>query len=121
MPRHPVKPKPDTGAMTAVDKDTQLVRGAVARGRRKQRDRVVTPGTVKRKFGDRHHLDMVEAKIGDVGHQLISQLAIGEIAEALVDIAAPRAKMHFVDRYGRFAVVVPRTLAHPLAVLPHMA
>ena len=32
---------------------------------------------------------MGEAEIGDVRHQLIGQLAIGQIAEALIDVAAP--------------------------------
>ena len=64
---------------------------------------------------------MGEAEIGDIGNQLVGQLAIAQIAAVLGEVAAPRAEMHLVDRDRRFAVVALPPRRHPGAVLPRMA
>ena len=61
---------------------------------------------------------MGETEIGDVRHQLVGHLAIGQITEPLVDIAAPGAEMHLVNRDRRLAIVVARAAGHPTVVLP---
>ena len=99
--------------MAGIDKGAEIVGRAKARGRREQRDRLIAPRAVERVFGDRHHLDMGEAEIGDIGHELVGQLAIGQIAAAFGQVAAPRAEMHLVDRDRRLAVVAPPALGHP--------
>src|SRR5829696_767176 len=103
MPRHPVEPQPDPGPMARVDKGAEIVRAAMPRGRREQRDRLVAPRAVEREFGDRQYLYMREAEIGDVRHELLGQFAVGQVAAALPVVAAPGAEMHLVYRDRRLA------------------
>src|SRR5213076_1511195 len=62
---------------------------------------------------------MGEAEIGDIGHELLGQFAITQIAALLR--SAPRAEMHLVNRDRRLAVVALRPRIHPTAILPDMA
>ena len=76
MARHPIEQQPEPGAVAGIDKGAEIVGRAKPRGRREQRDRLVSPGAVERVFGDRHHLDMGEPEIGDIGDELLGQFAI---------------------------------------------
>src|SRR4029077_10398321 len=103
-------------AVAGVDKSTEIVGRLVSAGRRKQRYRLISPGTVERVLGKRHGLDMSKAHVAHVRDQLVGELTIGQVPPPPGEIAAPRAEMHFVNRDRRLTVVVPPALCHPSAV-----
>ncbi len=121
MPRHPVEQYPDPGIVAGLDKHAEIVRHAIAAGRREQRDRLIAPRAVERVFRDRHELDMGKAHFGDIGDEFGGKLAIAQISAVLGQPAAPRAEMNLIDRDRRLAVVALPASRHPRAVMPHMA
>src|SRR3984893_13128509 len=120
-PRHPIEQQTESGVVAGLDKSTEIVGRPVSAGWRKQRDWLISPGTVERIFGKRHGLDMSKAHVAHVRHELVGELTIGQVPPLLGKIAAPRAEMHFVNRDRRLAVIAPPALYHPSAVMPHMA
>ena len=116
MPRHPVEDHADAGLVAGVDERAQVVGAAEAAGRREIAGGLVAPRFVERMLGDRHQLDVRVAHVGDVGHQLLGQLAIG--VEAAVGMAAPRAGVHFVDAHRRVQPVAARAPRQPVARRP---
>ena len=101
--RHPVQHQADAAGMAAVDEARERRRVAVAAGRGEQPDRLVAPRAVERILRDRQQLEMGEAHLGDVGHQPLGELVVGEIAVALLGHAHPGAEMALVDRDRRVA------------------
>ena len=75
--------------MAGLDEDTEIVGRAEAARRREEADRLIAPGAIEGIFGDRHQLEMGEAHVADIRHELIGKLAIGEIAVALLGTAPP--------------------------------
>ena len=98
---HPVEQHADAGGVEALDQAAEIAGRAEAGGRRVEADRLVAPGAVEGMLADRQQLDMGEAHLGDVGHQLVAELAPGEEAVALLRLAPPRPEMHLVDRHRR--------------------
>ena len=56
------------------------------------------------------------AEPGDIGHQVVGELVIGQ--EALALAALPRAEMHLIDRHRRAAMVALPARLHPVLVGP---
>src|SRR6202022_4357453 len=116
MSRHPIEQQAEPCIVTGLDKSAKIIRRTVSAGRCKQRDRLISPGTVERVFGKRHGLDMSKAHVAHIRDKLVGELAIGEIPTVFGEIAPPRAEMDFVNRDRRLAVVAPPALCHPSAV-----
>jgi len=51
-------------------------------------------------LGDRHDLDMREAHVRHVVAELDAEFAVGQRPAAVLQLALPRAQMHFVHRHG---------------------
>ena len=66
-------------------------------------------------LGHRHQLDVGEAEVRHIGHQLGRQLVIGQEAPIR---PFPRSKMHFIGGHRRAAVVAAGSALHPRAVAP---
>ncbi|MCY1425885.1 hypothetical protein D9M71_416910 [compost metagenome] len=116
MPGHPVEQHAQTGRVAGVDEGAQLVRRAVARGRRKVAGGLVAPGLVERVLGDRQQLDMGVALGHRVGNQPLGQLA-PQVGPA-IGMAHPRAGMHLVDIQRRVLPVPAGPLLQPLRIAP---
>ena len=78
--RHPVEDDADAALVQAVDQVHQVLRRAVAAGRREVAGRLVAPRAVERVLHHRQELDVREAELGDVVGQRLGQLAVGERA-----------------------------------------
>ena len=87
--RHPVDQHAEAFAMADVDEVFQVVGLAVTAGRGEQADRLIAPGAVERILVDRHELDVGEAQILDVRHQIVGEFAIRKVAVALLRLALP--------------------------------
>ena len=118
MARHPVQQQADAAGMAAVDEARERRRIAVAAGRGEQPDRLVAPRAVERILRDRQQLEMGEAHLGDVRHQPLGELVVGEIAVALLGHAHPGAEMALVDRDRRVARARRRARGQPRAIRP---
>ncbi len=93
---HPVEDDADAAAVKHVDEVHEVLRLAVARGRREVPGRLIAPGAVEGVLADRQQLDVGEADRRDVVGERVRRRAIGE--EAAVGVPAPRAEVHFVGR-----------------------
>jgi hypothetical protein len=98
MPRHPVEDHGDAGAVAGVHQRSEIGGRAEAAGRREQAGRLVSPRAVERVLGDREEFHVREAKVAQVGGQLLGKLTIGEPA-AILRVPPPGAEMHLVDRH----------------------
>ena len=87
-------------------------------GRREQPDRLIAPRAVERILAHRHELDVGEAKIANIGDQLVGQLTIGEITAALIEAAPPRSEMNLVDGDRRVTRRDRRSARQPSGVSP---
>ncbi|MNH11885.1 hypothetical protein D3C79_714130 [compost metagenome] len=124
MRRHPVEQHANAALVAGVDEGGKVLGAAVARGGREQRQRLVAPGAAERVLHDRQQFDMGEAQLLNVRHQALGQLAPVVIAPhlaRLVQLAAPRPRVQFVDRQRRAVGMVLRALRHPVVVLPVVA
>src|SRR6516162_2452185 len=117
---HPVEDQAEPRDVTGLDESAEVVGRAVPAGRRKQRDWLVSPGSVEWVLRRRQNLDMGKAHILDVGDELASELAIRQVPSMFGEIAPPRAEMDFVDRDRRLAIITAPELGHPRAVVPDM-
>ena len=119
---HPVEDHADAVAMARVHEVAEVVRRAEAAGRREEADHLVAPRAGERMLHHRHQLDVRVAHLAHVGHERLRQLAIGQVAIALVGHPPPRSEVHLVDRHRP---VVPaaerRPIAHPVVVAPLVA
>ena len=116
--RHPVHEHADAGLVQPVDEALEVVRRAVARGRREVPEHLVAPRAVERMLGDADQLDVRIAEVVHVRDQLIGNFVPGEERRLAMPRAAPRAGMQLVDvdrRAQRIPGAAPR---QPLAVVP---
>ena len=117
--RHPVEDHADARAVQGIDEGLEVLRRAVARGRREVARRLVAPGAVERVLGDRHQLDVGEAQARDVVGEQEGRAAVVE--QRPVRAAPPRAEMHLVGGDRCVERIAPAARGHPLGVVPGMA
>ena len=86
-----------TLAVGSVDEVRQVERRAVGRFRRKERGRVIAPGTVHRELVDRQRLDAVEAHFADVGELALDVLEVGTRLVELVAAAGEAPDVELID------------------------
>ncbi len=111
MGRHPVDDHADAGLVQPVDEVTEPVGVAEPRGGGEVRRDLVAPGTAVRMLHDREELDVGEAQVAEVRHQLVGDLAVGEVS-------LPRSEVHLVDRHRLANRLSSGALGHPVAVSP---
>ena len=92
---HKIQNNADVLLMAGIDKGGQLVRRAVAAGRRKKAGDLVAPAAVKRMLSQRHQLNMGEAVLLTVGGQQLGQLGIGVPAAVL--LLPPASGVDLID------------------------
>src|SRR5580704_13963777 len=97
MRGHPVEDDPQAALMQAVDEIHQVLRRAVARGRREIARDLVSPGAVKRMLHDWQELDVREAHVERVIPELLRHFPIRERAAVFLGNAAPGTQVYFVD------------------------
>jgi len=102
--------------MALIDEVGEVLGRTVAAGGGIQARGLITPGAVEGIFGDRQQFEMGEAHLLDVGHQLLGQFAIGQIAIAFT--APPGAQMHFIDAHRLVQLIGAGALFHPALILP---
>ena len=76
--RHPVEQYADAVLVTYVHEIAEIVRAAIAAGRREITGGLVTPGGVIGMFCHRQQLNVREAHVRDIVHQAVGQLPVGE-------------------------------------------
>ena len=92
---HPVKNDGDAPSVHHVHEVHEVVRRAVARGRREVAGALVAPRVVERILGHGHQLHAVVAEVGGVLAQLVCERAV--VVKIAVFAPPPRAEMHLVD------------------------
>ena len=95
--RNPVDDDFEPGIVAGGDKITETLRRAKTCCRCVQPQRLVTPGAVKRVFGNRQEFEVRESQTDGVGNQCLRDPL--PVEEAAFFVAPPGAQMHFVDRY----------------------
>ena len=116
MRRHPVDDHADAALVEDVDEVHEVLRCAIARGRREVPGRLVSPRAVERVLGHRHQLDMRKAPLAHMVGEWLRNVAIRR--QPIAVVAPPRAQMHFVDRDRRVERVACAPRRHPCAVAP---
>ena len=114
---HPVENEAELRGVAGLDEVAELAEGAVAAGRRVETDGLIAPGAVEGILGDRHHLDVGEAHVAHVGHQVLGQLAVAEGAGAVAR-PLPGAEVDLVDGDGPITPVCRLAPAQPCVVSP---
>ena len=113
--RHPVEDHADAVLVQRVDEVHEVLRRAVAAGRREVAGRLVAPRAVERVLHDRQELDVGEAHLAARTRPAAAP-ARGSVSERLPSSghAAPRAEVHLVDRRSaRRARCARGALRHP--------
>ena len=114
-PGHPVEQHADAALVERVDEPAEAVGVAEAGVRGEVRRHVVAPRAAEGVLHDRHQLDVAEAEVGDVRHQLVDELVPGQ------DLAVPLApggQVHLVDRHRLVHRLPGRARLHPRVVAP---
>ena len=75
---HPVENQTEARTMAGLDEVPELAEGAVADGRCVESDGLIAPGAVEGMLRDRRHLDVGEAHVPHVGHQVRGQLVVAQ-------------------------------------------
>ncbi len=119
--RHPVEDHADAVLVQVIDQEHEVLRRAVAAGRREISGHLVAPRAVKGVLRDGHELDVREAQSVRVVGQVRRELAICEPAVVLLGHAHPRAEMDFVDRPRRLPAVGALAAGQPLGIAPAIA
>ena len=96
--------------MQAIDEAHEILRRAVPRGRREVAEHLIAPRAVERMLGDADEFDVRVAHVEHIRDQLVGELIPGEKRRLAMPGAAPRARMHFIDR-DRRAQRIPRRAA----------
>ena len=109
--RDPVDDDADAGLVRTVDEVAEVVRGAEPRGRRVVRGDLVAPGAAEGVLGERHELDVREARGDDVVDELVGHLAVGQALP-------PGAGVHLVDAHRALVPAGARPLGEPGVVGP---
>src|SRR5262249_33748428 len=94
---HPVEDDADALLVKVVHKVHEVLRTAVAGGRREEARRLVAPGAVEGMLHDGQELDMSVVHAVDMVGKRLRQLAVGQRAVALFGDAPPRADVDLVD------------------------
>ena len=87
VPGHPVQQHANAPAMTRVDERLEVFGPAESARRRIESRDLVSPGSEERVLHDRQQLDVREAHLLHVGHELLGKLAVTE--EARLSVAVP--------------------------------
>ena len=87
---HPVEDDADAGLVQPVDEAAEAVGVAEPGVGGEVRGDVVAPRAAERVLHHRHQLDVGEAQVGQVGHQVVGQLVVGPVAP--VEVLLPRAR-----------------------------
>ncbi len=114
--RHPIDDHPDARLVAPVDEVHEVVRRAEAGGGSEVADHLVAPAPAERVLHDGQQLDVGVAHLGDVGHQRVGQLPVGE--PAVVRPAHPGAEVDLVNRNRLLQPVGLGPAGQPLAVVP---
>src|SRR5256884_9654258 len=115
---YPDEDHADAAAVQVLDEIHEVLWRAVAGTRGEVAGDLVAPGAVEGVLHDRQQLDVREAELARVVGQLRRQLAVAEVAIALLRNAPPGAEMHLVDRPGVAERVGAGAVPHPLLVVP---
>ena len=115
---HPVQDHPDVGAVEAVDQRHEVLRVAVAAGRREVTGRLIAPGSVERMLHQGQELDVGEPATLDVLDERVGQLVVAEESSGVRRITSPASEMDLVDRDGRVEPGAPPPRGHPVTVTP---
>ena len=91
MRRHPIKDHPQSALVQAINEIHEILRGAVARGRREISRDLISPRAVERMLHDRQELHVREAHVERMVAELVGELPVGERAVIFSRNAAPRA------------------------------
>ena len=118
--RDPVEDHADVGLMTGVHERLEILGRTEAAGRREEANHLIAPRAGERMLHHRQQLDVGEAHLLHVGHELGGHLAIGE--QPPLRRTAPAAQMHLVDRHRPLQPPVLRgARRHPRLVPPRVA
>jgi hypothetical protein len=122
VPGHPVEQDADALLMARVDEEAEVVRRSEAARRGEVPRDLVAPRSLEGVLHYGQQLDVREAQRLDVGHQLGGQFAPAERSVALIGVAAPRSRVHLVDRERRVEHrPAPTARRHPHRVTPRMS
>ena len=80
--RNPVDDHADAFGVTAIHEGPEFIGRSVSAGGGIPTRHLIAPGAVEGMLGDRHHLDVGEAPLLDVGNQAIGEFGVGEQASA---------------------------------------
>jgi hypothetical protein len=108
----PVEDDADPALVEAVDEVPELVGAAEPAGGGVVAGHLVTPGRAVRVLHDRQELDVGEAQIGDVVHQVLGEVQIGVALP-------PRAEVDLVDAHRPAAVQAVRRGGRATRSSPH--
>ena len=107
--------------VAAIHEIAELVRISKAASRRVIAGDLIAPRAVERMLGHGQQLDVRVAHVAHVGEQRVGQFAVAEKAIAFLDLALPRAEMHFVDAHRLAMPLLLAALLHPLVIAPRVA
>ena len=113
---HPVEDHADAALVQVVDEVHEVLRRAVARGRREVAGGLVAPGAVERVLGDRHQLHVREAGLDRRGRPASAPARASSSMRP--SRTAPRPDVHLVDRHRRVERVLRAARRHPFGVAP---
>ena len=116
MRRDPVDQHAYPGPVERVDQVLEVVGRAEPARRGEETQWLVAPGAVERVLGRRQELDVGVAHLGDVGDQLVGELAVGVVGA--VGVPSPGTEVHLVDSHGGVERVL-RSLPSIQAESPH--
>jgi hypothetical protein len=113
MRRHPVENHADSPSVELVDHEAEIVGTAIARGWSEVATDLVAPRASERVLHQREKLHVGETHLLHIFSKLHRQLSIREAAVPFFWHAAPRARMHLVNRYGSLYRVATAARRHP--------
>ncbi len=116
MRRDPIDDDADAGAVTRIDEAAKALGRPEAPRRREQPERLISPGTAERMFGNRHQFDMAEPQPRHIGHQPLRQLI--PVRGVIAVRAEPGCGVHFVNGDRRVNILTLAPLLHPGVVMP---
>src|SRR4051812_47305359 len=98
---HPIEDHANSSAVARIDEMREFVRLSESGAGRKLRQGLITPRAAEGVLHDRQQLDMREAEIADIGHELFGKADPVERAGLVVLRPEPGRRMHFVNRDRR--------------------
>ena len=104
--------------MHDFDEVHEILRRAIACGRREICGRLISPRSIERVLRYRHEFYVREAQGRSVFSERVRNLPVRQ--HALIVAPPPRAQMHLVDRHRRIERIAAPALRHPGAVVPRI-